>query len=319
MPSYRGRERESALNALVGGAPVHPSSPRTTPGPLQRATAAHEAWLRTSAEGELCLYLSECFGSATPLAEQLGGLQIIAAVVNSAADDDDISGPSVLITNLANCLRVPLSSTEPSGTDQHCRLARAPHTTASHQQPSHTPSHRPQTLSRLPLVLAAATLAFGRLARVGAAAEPVVAELRRALGRLSAGSKLDSATLVVREVALAAPSLLYVHVAAIFGSIWPAFRDARAAVRQSAAEALDAVLQIVAERPSAARGGWYAAARGEALTALRSGSAEAVHGGLLAAAALLSGGTPYDGKAPLRAASGACVERERAEGRGECR
>ncbi|EOD03941.1 hypothetical protein EMIHUDRAFT_221755 [Emiliania huxleyi CCMP1516] len=282
MPSYRGRERESALNALAGGVPVHPSSPRTTPGPLQRATAAHEAWLRTSAEGELCLYLSECFGSATPLAEQLGGLQIIAAVVNSAADDDDISGPSVLITNLANCLRVPLSSTEPS-------------------------------------VLAAATLAFGRLARVGAAAEPVVAELRRALGRLSAGSKLDSATLVVREVALAAPSLLYVHVAAIFGSIWPAFRDARAAVRQSAAEALDAVLQIVAERPSAARGGWYAAARGEALTALRSGSAEAVHGGLLAAAALLSGGTPYDGKAPLRAASGACVERERAEGRGECR
>ena len=70
------------------------------------------------------------------------------------------------------------------------------------------------------------------------------------------------------QVAENAPSLLYVHVAEVFQHLWIAMREPRVAVREGAAAALRAVLELVAGRESRLRTHWYRRPRPEPEAAL---------------------------------------------------
>ena len=164
---------------------------------------------------------------------------------------------------------------------------------------------------RLPLgasadgpVLQSASRALGMLAQAGGN-EAVEPELKRALQRLKLSNRLESAVLVIRELAVHAPTLLYVHVADVIDNLWPAIKHPAMSVREGAAAALHAALELVAARsngtPRVLGGGscagegsagrWYQLCFDEAKGGFELGTAESIHGTLLttAEAAFLSG------------------------------
>ena len=137
-----------------------------------------------------------------------------------------------------------------------------------------------------PQVLAHASRALGQLAQLGGN-EAVEPELKRALQRLKVCNRLDSAVLVVKELAQHAPTLVYVHVADVIEHIWAAIRDSRVPVREGAARALCACLELMAGRESRSRAKWYDRVYEEARAGFDAGSVEAVHGALLTTTELL--------------------------------
>jgi hypothetical protein len=152
-------------------------------------------------------------------------------------------------------------------------------------------------------VLQAAAHALGLLAQAGGS-ETVEPELRRALQRLKGASRLESAVLAVHALAVHAPTLMYVYVAEVLEHLWPALRHASPGVREGAACALRAALELIAARAgggaralSSGGGGagaarWYARVYEEAKAGLGSGLAEGVHGALLAAVELMGPAGP---------------------------
>jgi len=66
-----------------------------------------------------------------------------------------------------------------------------------------------------------------------------------------------TACFVLRELALAVPTLFHVNLNAFFLSIWTAIRDPRAEVREAATESLSACLQLIAMRQTRHRVQWY--------------------------------------------------------------
>lgn len=112
------------------------------------------------------------------------------------------------------------------------------------------------TASQDDALLAAAAKALGHLARASPMPtnDFVDFELNRGLEWLCAGAQYGhrrlAACLVLKELAHAKPTLFYRISGDFFDRIWPVLRDARQSIRDAAADAMSAALQVLAERPS---------------------------------------------------------------------
>lgn len=142
-------------------------------------------------------------------------------------------------------------------------------------------------------ILASKTL--GHLAELGATitAEFVEFEVKRSLEWLSTTDKTDenrrySATLVIKELSSATPTLLYAYVPQVIDLIWNVLWDSKLVIRNAAADALRETLGLINQRESSRRKTWYSAIFGQIQKGIRIGSLEHVHGSLLALAEHLS-------------------------------
>ena len=144
-------------------------------------------------------------------------------------------------------------------------------------------------------VLVYAARALGRLAVPGGAltAELVEFEVKSALESLQSDrqeSRRFSAVLAIRELAKNSPTLLYAFVPQILECIWVALRDVKVLIRETAAEAVGACLEIVAARDSQVRQVWFSKMYEETIQGFRTSSIENLHGSLLTLQELLQKG-----------------------------
>ncbi|KAI9091315.1 armadillo-type protein [Phlyctochytrium arcticum] len=137
-----------------------------------------------------------------------------------------------------------------------------------------------------PQITVLATKALGRLALSGGTltAEFVEFEVKRALEWLQGDrheARRYAAVLVLKELAVSAPTLIYSFVGQILDLIWGALRDTRVVIREGAAEALSATLSLVQVRDSRQRKQWYQKILEETQRGFKAGTADAIHGSLL--------------------------------------
>lgn len=182
--------------------------------------------------------------NSTVTAEKIGGIMAIDEVI-----DIDYEENASKITRLATYLRVGLASSEP-------------------------------------VVMQMASKALGRLARASGTltADCVDFEVRRALEWLSSERsepRRHAAVMVLKELAINAPTLFYVHVPAFVDLIWGALRDTKVVIREGAIEALRACLELISERESRLRQQWYQKILEEALKGFRGTNYDHIHGSLL--------------------------------------
>ncbi len=124
-------------------------------------------------------------------------------------------------------------------------------------------------------------------------AELVESEVKSALEWLQSDrqeSRRFAAVLTIRELAKNSPTLLYVFVPQIFDCIWPALRDPKVLIRETAAEAVGACFEIISARDATMRQQWFSRMYEETLQGLKSGNPEIIHGSLLTIKELLSKG-----------------------------
>ncbi len=116
-------------------------------------------------------------------------------------------------------------------------------------------------------------------------------EVLRALDFLQGGDRNEgaryAAVLIIREMANNVPHLFHVYVGRVLDRIWVALRDARVLVREGAAEALGACLQIIASREKQMGTQAYEMIYEEAERGLKMVPTEVIHGSLLAIQELL--------------------------------
>ncbi|KAI8836345.1 armadillo-type protein [Chytridium lagenaria] len=139
-----------------------------------------------------------------------------------------------------------------------------------------------------PQISVLAAKALGRLALPGGTltAEFVEFEVKRALEWLQGDrneSRRYAAVLVLRELSISAPTLLYAYVLQIMDLIWVALRDSKVGIREAGADALSACLMLIQSRESQDKKNWYKKMFDEAERGLiRASSGESIHGSLLA-------------------------------------
>ncbi|KAI7861526.1 armadillo-type protein [Spinellus fusiger] len=140
-----------------------------------------------------------------------------------------------------------------------------------------------------PLVMTPAARVLGRLAVSSSTltADLVDTQVEHALEWLQGDRSRLAAVLVLRELAVNAPTLIYAYVPRILDLIWVALRDSRQLIREHAADCLSQCLDIVQQRETPMRKTWYTRIWEEAQRGLRMNSAEATHGSLLAMRELL--------------------------------
>ncbi|KAF9993671.1 phosphatidylinositol kinase- protein kinase tor1 [Entomortierella chlamydospora] len=131
-----------------------------------------------------------------------------------------------------------------------------------------------------------AARALGKLAQQGGTftTEFVEFELKRAIEWLTGDrqeARRHASVLVLAELVRHADVIVYPHVGSILDHIWVAFRDPNQNIRVAAADALSAVLEIVADRDSPHKNTWYNRINEEAQRSLRIASTESIHGSLL--------------------------------------
>lgn len=137
-----------------------------------------------------------------------------------------------------------------------------------------------------------ASKALGRLAVPGGTltSEFVEFEVKRAMEWLQ-GDRYENrrlaAVLVLRELALNSPTLIYSYVSQIFDLIWVALRDSKVMIRNSAADSLSACLEIIHQRESQLCIQWYVKILEEAHHGLKTNNSDYIHGSLLAYRELL--------------------------------
>ncbi|ORZ29853.1 armadillo-type protein, partial [Catenaria anguillulae PL171] len=144
-------------------------------------------------------------------------------------------------------------------------------------------------------VMVLAARALGKLVspRVGGAftAEFVEVEVKKAIECLHLSDKHEAkkhgAVLVLKELAVNAPTLIFAHVPHILESLWYPLRDAKLAVRESAADALSVCLELVYQREPQTRSAWFTKVCDEALRSVKAPQVEHVHGSLLVIRELL--------------------------------
>ena len=109
-----------------------------------------------------------------------------------------------------------------------------------------------------------------------------------------------AAVLILRELAGNSPTLLYQYVNAILEVIWVALRDPKVLIRESTAEAVSAVFEIIAARDTQLRDQWFVRVHNEIIKGFQVTTVESIHGCLLALKELLlkggmfmQGGTRY--------------------------
>jgi len=112
------------------------------------------------------------------------------------------------------------------------------------------------TASHDDALLEAAAKALGHLAKASPMPtnDFVDFELNRGLEWLCAGPQYGhrrlAACLLLKELASCKPTLFFRIIGDFFERIWPVLRDARQSIRDAAADAMAAALQVLAERPS---------------------------------------------------------------------
>lgn len=138
-------------------------------------------------------------------------------------------------------------------------------------------------------IMVPAAKALGRLAVSSSAftADLVDTQVEHALEWLQGDRSRLAAVLVLRELAVNAPTLIYAYVPRILDLIWVALRDSRNVIREYAADCLSQCLEIVQQRETPMRKTWYARIWEEVNRGLRMNSPEATHGSLLAMRELL--------------------------------
>ena len=70
-------------------------------------------------------------------------------------------------------------------------------------------------------------------------------------------ARRHASVLILREMAQNAPTLFYPYVSQFFENIWAALRDAKVVIREGAADALRACLELISQRESQQRPQWY--------------------------------------------------------------
>ncbi|KAI8593944.1 armadillo-type protein [Geranomyces variabilis] len=144
-----------------------------------------------------------------------------------------------------------------------------------------------------PQITILAAKALGHLALAGGTltAEFVEFEVKRALEWLQGDrheARRYAAVLVLRELAISAPTLIYAFVGQILELIWVALRDLRVVIREGAADALNATLALVLVRENRQRKQWYSKILEETQRGFKTGNADAIHGSLLTLRELIS-------------------------------
>ncbi|KAI8371602.1 armadillo-type protein [Radiomyces spectabilis] len=140
-----------------------------------------------------------------------------------------------------------------------------------------------------PQVMTPAARAMGRLAVSSSTvtADIVDTQVEHALEWLQDDRSRLAAVLVLRELAVNAPTLIYAYVPRILDLIWLALRDSRHLIRENAADCLSQCLEIVQQRETPMRKTWYSRIWDEVNRGLRSTSVDSIHGSLLAMRELL--------------------------------
>jgi FKBP12-rapamycin complex-associated protein len=90
-----------------------------------------------------------------------------------------------------------------------------------------------------------------------------------------------AAVLILSELAQNAPTLIYAYVPQYLDLIWIALRDMKMIIREAAAGALSACLNIIVQRESPQRSQWYNRILEEADKGLKANAVESIHGSLL--------------------------------------
>lgn len=144
----------------------------------------------------------------------------------------------------------------------------------------------------------AAAVALGRLCRPGGTltSELVDAEVKTALEWLQSErieERRYSAVLELRELARAAPTLMYGYVGLIFDLIWVGLRDTRHLIRTTSAETVSACFRIIRERDPELKKTWMNKMYAEMNQGLRVNTIESIHGSLLVLKELLEQGGMY--------------------------
>lgn len=140
-----------------------------------------------------------------------------------------------------------------------------------------------------------ASSTLGKLVRPGGSVVSalVESEVKTALEWLQSERQEErrySAVLILRELGRNAPTLMYTFVGLVFDQIWVGLRDVRLLIRQTAAEAIAASFQIIRERDSDLKRVWMNRIYDEAVSGVRQGSVEHVHGSILVIKELLQQG-----------------------------
>ncbi|EEB07941.2 phosphatidylinositol kinase Tor1 [Schizosaccharomyces japonicus yFS275] len=128
---------------------------------------------------------------------------------------------------------------------------------------------------------------LGNLAATGGtiAADFVEFEVQRAFEWLQGDRnepKRMAAVLVLRELAIHSPTLVYVYVSDIFPNLWAALRDPKPVIRETAADALGATLDVVCQREAKVQLQCFSKVLMQAEYGLKQASVEQLHGSLLA-------------------------------------
>ncbi|CAK5017836.1 unnamed protein product, partial [Aphanomyces euteiches] len=101
------------------------------------------------------------------------------------------------------------------------------------------------------------------------------------LGNENFQVRRQAAVVIMRELAINAPAILFRHVDTFFDVIWNAFWDSKQQTRESAADALQACFALLQARESNRKNQWYTRTYEEWRRGLDRGSPEAMHGAFL--------------------------------------
>lgn len=140
-----------------------------------------------------------------------------------------------------------------------------------------------------------AAVALGKLCRPGGSliSELVDSEVNTALEWLQndrVEERRYSAVLVLRELAVNAPTLMYQYIQTIFDLIWVGLRDIRQQIREASAETVSACFRIIRDRDQEMKQLWMGKIYNEARQGLKFNTVEYTHASLLVLKELLEQG-----------------------------
>ncbi|RHY28067.1 hypothetical protein DYB32_006287 [Aphanomyces invadans] len=101
------------------------------------------------------------------------------------------------------------------------------------------------------------------------------------LGNENFQVRRQAAVVIMRELAINAPAILFRHIDTFFDVIWNAFGDTKQQTRESAADALQACFALLQARDSNRKSQWYSRTYDEWRRGLDKGSPESMHGAFL--------------------------------------
>ncbi|KAJ3311625.1 phosphatidylinositol kinase- protein kinase tor1 [Boothiomyces sp. JEL0838] len=146
-----------------------------------------------------------------------------------------------------------------------------------------------------PHITILAAKALGHLATSASTltTEFVEFEVKRALEWLQVTgdrneSRRYSAVLVLTELTINAPTLIYPYIPQMLDLLWIGLRDPKVAIRDGAADALSAILSLSQVRENSLKRQWYRKIFDEIQKGFKLSNSDAIHGSLLALRELLN-------------------------------